>query len=58
MTAGLAEAPLATTADAVAEAVVDALARRREVVWVPGVLRAVMSGVRHLPRPVFRRLPA
>jgi decaprenylphospho-beta-D-erythro-pentofuranosid-2-ulose 2-reductase len=56
MTAGLAEAPIATTADAVAEAVVDGLARRREVVWVPGVLRAVMSGVRHLPRPLFRRL--
>jgi decaprenylphospho-beta-D-erythro-pentofuranosid-2-ulose 2-reductase len=56
MTAGLAEAPFATTADAVAEAVVDGLARRREVVWVPGVLRAVMSGVRHLPRPLFRRL--
>ena len=57
MTAGLPEAPFATTADAVAEAVVDALGRRREVIWVPAVLRAVMSGVRHLPRPVFRRLP-
>lgn len=58
MTAGLAEAPFATTADAVAAAVVEGLARRRETVWVPGVLRAVMSGVRHLPRPLFRRLGA
>jgi decaprenylphospho-beta-D-erythro-pentofuranosid-2-ulose 2-reductase len=26
-------------------------------VWVPGTLRVVMSALRHVPRPVFRRLP-
>ena len=56
MTAGLSEAPLATTPEAVAAAVVKALSTGQETVWVPGALRAVMSGVRHLPRPIFRRL--
>lgn len=57
MTAGLPEAPFATGPEAVADAVVDGLRHGREIVWVPGLLRYVMSGVRHLPRPVFRRLP-
>jgi len=26
-------------------------------VWVPGAMRLVMSGLRHVPRPLFRRLP-
>lgn len=58
MTAGLTEAPFATTPEAVASAVVKALSTGQETVWVPSVLRLVMSGVRHLPRPVFRRLKA
>ena len=57
MTEGLEPAPLATTPEAVAAAVVDAVGGSREQVWVPGALRGVMSGLRHLPRPVFRRLP-
>ncbi|MEU9982789.1 decaprenylphospho-beta-D-erythro-pentofuranosid-2-ulose 2-reductase [Streptomyces sp. NPDC050856] len=57
MTAALPEAPLATTPEAVAEAIERGLRRRAEVVWVPGVLRVVMSALRHLPRPLFRRLP-
>ena len=57
MTAGLRPPPLATSPDAVAEAIVRGLARRAEVVWVPPVLRVVMSVLRHLPRAVFRRLP-
>jgi len=57
MTEHLEPAPLSTTADAVAEAVADALRTRKQTVWVPGTLRLVMSGLRHLPRPVFRRLP-
>ncbi|MCX4394495.1 SDR family NAD(P)-dependent oxidoreductase [Streptomyces sp. NBC_00264] len=52
------EAPsLTTTPDAVAEAIVTGLRRRSETVWVPGSLRAVMSALRHVPRPLFRRLP-
>ncbi|GAA3158784.1 MULTISPECIES: decaprenylphospho-beta-D-erythro-pentofuranosid-2-ulose 2-reductase [Streptomyces] len=57
MTAGLPEAPLATTPEAVAVAVELGLRRRSETVWVPGALRVVMSALRHLPRAVFRRLP-
>ncbi|MFF2653192.1 decaprenylphospho-beta-D-erythro-pentofuranosid-2-ulose 2-reductase [Streptomyces sp. NPDC058045] len=57
MTAGLPEAPMATTPQAVAQAVESGLRRRAETVWVPGRLRLVMSAVRHLPRPLFRRLP-
>jgi decaprenylphospho-beta-D-erythro-pentofuranosid-2-ulose 2-reductase len=56
MTAGLDPAPLATTPDKVADAIVTGLARGSHTVWVPGVLRWVMSVLRHLPRPLFRRL--
>lgn len=56
MTAGLEEAPLATTPEAVATAIELGLRRRSETVWVPGVLRLVMSALRHVPRGVFRRL--
>ncbi|WP_371546550.1 decaprenylphospho-beta-D-erythro-pentofuranosid-2-ulose 2-reductase [Streptomyces sp. NBC_00554] len=57
MTAGLAQAPLATTPEAVATAIETGLRRRSETVWVPGALRIAMSALRHVPRPVFRRLP-
>jgi len=57
MTSGLDEVPLSVTPDDVAEAITDAIGARRELIWVPGALRAVMSGLRHVPRPVFRRLP-
>ena len=57
MTAGMTPPPLSTTADRVAEATDRALRQGREVVWVPGAFRWVMAVIRHLPRPVFRRLP-
>jgi len=57
MTEGLDPAPLATTPDAVADAIVRGLSRRSTTVWVPPALRYVMSVLRHVPRPVFRRLP-
>jgi decaprenylphospho-beta-D-erythro-pentofuranosid-2-ulose 2-reductase len=57
MTQGMAAAPLATTPEAVADAIVGALGRRQEIVWVPSSLRYVMSVLRHVPRAVFRRLP-
>ncbi|MDX3800937.1 decaprenylphospho-beta-D-erythro-pentofuranosid-2-ulose 2-reductase [Streptomyces sp. AK04-3B] len=56
-TAGREETPPATTPEAVATAVELGLRRRSETVWAPGVLRAVMSALRHLPRGLFRRLP-
>jgi len=57
MTEGRDPAPLAVTADEVADAVVAAVAARKELIWVPGAMRFVMSGLRHVPRPLFRRLP-
>jgi decaprenylphospho-beta-D-erythro-pentofuranosid-2-ulose 2-reductase len=57
MTAGLKPAPLATTAPAVAHAIVDGLRRDADIVWVPPALRWVMLGLRLLPRSIFRRLP-
>jgi decaprenylphospho-beta-D-erythro-pentofuranosid-2-ulose 2-reductase len=57
MTARLDPPPLATTPEAVAEATAGALAGRAGTVWVPGQLRYVFSALRHMPRPVFRRLP-
>jgi decaprenylphospho-beta-D-erythro-pentofuranosid-2-ulose 2-reductase len=57
MTAHLEPAPLSVTADDVADAVVSGLRRGSTVVYVPATMRVVMSGLRHLPRAVFRRLP-
>ena len=57
MTAGLPAAPMAVTAEDVADATVRALAGRAHTVWVPGRLRYVFAVLRHLPRPIFRRLP-
>ena len=57
MTAHLEPAPLATTPEQVADAIVTGLRRRRETVWVPGAMRYVMSALRHVPRPIFRKLP-
>jgi len=56
MTAGLDPAPLSTTAEDVAGAILGGLARGAHTVWVPRALRLVMSALRHLPRPLFRRL--
>ena len=39
------------------EAIVDGVTSRRELIWVPVPMRFVMSGLRHVPRPLFRRLP-
>ena len=56
MTEGLDPAPLSTDADSVAEAIATGLRRNAHTVWAPAPLRVVMSGLRHLPRPVFRKL--
>ncbi|MGN0117200.1 MAG: decaprenylphospho-beta-D-erythro-pentofuranosid-2-ulose 2-reductase, partial [Streptomyces albidoflavus] len=47
---------LTTTPGQVAAAIELGLRRGSETVWVPGGLRLVMSAVRGLPRPLFRRL--
>ncbi len=57
MTIGIDEAPLAVTPDQVAEAIAEAIESKKALIWVPGAMRAVMSGLRHVPRPLFRKLP-
>src|SRR5262249_7142941 len=57
MTAGEDPAPLAATPGAVAEAGVRGLERGCEIVLVPPALRWVRTVLRHVPRPLFRKLP-
>jgi len=58
MTIGREPAPFATTPDAVADAIAEGLAKGTEVVWVPPILRYVFSVMRHLPRPLWRKVSA
>jgi decaprenylphospho-beta-D-erythro-pentofuranosid-2-ulose 2-reductase len=57
MTTGMTPAPLSVTAEQVADVVVDAVRNHRDLVWAPAPLRLVMTVLRHIPRPIFRRLP-
>ncbi len=57
MTQGLAEAPMTIDPDDVGRIIVSALRKGRETVYAPGPLRVVMTGLKTLPRPVFRKLP-
>ena len=56
MTEGLDPAPLSTDPDSVAASIAAGLRRNSHTVWSPGPLRLVFSALRHLPRPIFRRL--
>lgn len=57
MTTGLDPAPLSQLPEQVAETIVAGLRDGRRTVWSPPALRWVMSALRHLPAPAFRRLP-
>ncbi|HYB29733.1 MAG TPA: SDR family NAD(P)-dependent oxidoreductase [Solirubrobacteraceae bacterium] len=57
MTQGLPSPPFATTPEAVADATVRALTGSAHTIWVPKVVRYVFAVLRHLPRPIYRRLP-
>jgi decaprenylphospho-beta-D-erythro-pentofuranosid-2-ulose 2-reductase len=57
MTDGLPSAPMAVSAEEVAEATVGALSGTAHTIWVPGRLRPVFGVLRHLPRAIWRRLP-
>lgn len=56
MTTGMPPAPFATSPEAVAADVMKGLSRGDDTVWSPPVLRWVMAALRHLPRPLFRRV--
>ncbi|AXB45871.1 decaprenylphospho-beta-D-erythro-pentofuranosid-2-ulose 2-reductase [Amycolatopsis albispora] len=57
MTEGMKDAPLTTDAEQVATTAVDAARRGKDLVWSPAPFRFVMSALRHVPRPIFRKLP-
>jgi hypothetical protein len=58
MTEGLPKTPFATTPEKVADATAHTLNRGQvHTVWVPAKLRYVFAVLRHLPRPIYRRLP-
>lgn len=56
LTEGMKPAPMAQTPQQVASAIVDAVRKGKESIWVPTQMRWVMSVLRHLPRVIFRRL--
>ena len=57
MTAGLPVPPMATTPEVVAESTARALAGNAHTAWAPGRLRGVFMALRHVPRPLYRKLP-
>lgn len=57
MTRGMKSAPFATTPRVVAELTVAGMRKGKHTVWTPGILRYVFSVLRHVPRPIFKRLP-
>lgn len=57
MSAHIKEAPLTVDKEDVAELAVRSAAKGKELVWAPGAFRYVMMVLRHIPRPIFRKLP-
>lgn len=57
MTRGMKSAPFATTPRVVGELAVAGMRKGKHTVWTPGILRFVFMILRHVPRPIFRRLP-
>ena len=57
MSAHVKEAPLTVNKEDVAKQIVDAVAAGKELIWVPPAFRYVMMVLRHIPTPIFRRLP-
>ncbi len=54
---GAKEAPFTVNAEDVAELAVASAAKGKTLVWAPGQVRVLMSVIRHIPRPIFRKLP-
>ncbi|RMI34221.1 decaprenylphospho-beta-D-erythro-pentofuranosid-2-ulose 2-reductase [Nocardia stercoris] len=57
LSAHVKEAPLTVNKEQVAEIAVAAADKGKEIVWAPGAFRYVMMVLRHIPRPIFRKLP-
>ncbi|KAA0021303.1 SDR family NAD(P)-dependent oxidoreductase [Antrihabitans cavernicola] len=57
MTEGMKPAPMSSTPDHVADAVVRGLARRSRTIAVPERLRVLFFATRLIPTPIWRRMP-
>lgn len=57
MSEGLPEAPMTTDPDVVGKVIVQALRKGKHTVYAPGPLRYLMTAVKAVPRPIFRKLP-
>jgi decaprenylphospho-beta-D-erythro-pentofuranosid-2-ulose 2-reductase len=57
MTRGMRSAPFATTPRVVGELAAAGIRKGKHTVWAPAILRYVFMILRHVPRPIFRRLP-
>ncbi len=57
MTRGMDPAPFSSTPEQVADAVVAAMNKGRERVWIPGILRWVYVVARFVPQSIWRRMP-
>jgi decaprenylphospho-beta-D-erythro-pentofuranosid-2-ulose 2-reductase len=57
MSAHVKEAPLTVDKEYVADLAVTASLKGKDLVWAPGAFRYVMMVLRHIPRPIFRKLP-
>lgn len=57
MSAGVKEAPLTVNPSDVAKLVYDGVRKRKAIVWAPPAFELVMLVLRHIPKPIFKRLP-
>lgn len=57
MSAGVKEAPLTVDKQAVATQAVDAARDGKRLIWAPPLFQLVMFVLKHIPGPIFRKLP-
>jgi decaprenylphospho-beta-D-erythro-pentofuranosid-2-ulose 2-reductase len=57
MSAHVKEPPLTVDKEYVAELAIKSATKGKELIWAPPALRYVMMVLRHIPRPIFRKLP-
>lgn len=57
MSAGVKEAPLTVNKEQVAKQAVAAAREGKDLIWAPPAFRFVMLVLKHIPAPIFRRLP-
>jgi len=58
MTEGMEAQPFSTTPEAVADVIVAALQKNKEIVYAPAILQYVFGVMRNLPRPLWRIISA